>query len=244
MNVNETAEKVKTARQRNGLSQVELARKINVSQGTVSNWESGRGTPDEKQISLLESILGGELTSSEHIATSVDDQSAISAWLSRARQKAGLTYSELADKAGVSIPTIFNIEKGKSENPRPKTLKLLESALGEKLEDELRRELKESSQVEGLGEFSDFNPRDEKERPDEPGIYVLYDISERPIYVGKAKAISDRIKDHSSRNWFPIVHSAAYVRIDDERLRGQVEKILIKFLKKNAVLNQQHVDRD
>ena len=41
----------------------------------------------------------------------------------------------------------------------------------------------------------------------------------------------------------PIVQNAAYVGISNKALREQVEKVLIKFLKSNAVLNKQNVDR-
>jgi hypothetical protein len=41
----------------------------------------------------------------------------------------------------------------------------------------------------------------------------------------------------------PIVERAAYVRVDDETLRGQLEETLIKFLKSNAVINQNFVER-
>jgi hypothetical protein len=45
--------------------------------------------------------------------------------------------------------------------------------------------------------------------------------------------------------WFkqPIVDAAAFIPIEDEKLRKQVEKILIRFLKSNAVLNKQNVER-
>jgi hypothetical protein len=46
--------------------------------------------------------------------------------------------------------------------------------------------------------------------------------------------------------WFksPIVEKGAYVHIKDSKLRHQVEQILIKFLKSNAVLNKQSVERE
>jgi hypothetical protein len=39
------------------------------------------------------------------------------------------------------------------------------------------------------------------------------------------------------------VENAEYVRIEDETLRKQLEETLIKFLRRNAVLNKQLVDR-
>ncbi len=82
--------------------------------------------------------------------------------------------------------------------------------------------------------------------PEDAGVYVFYDISDRPIYVGQSKNIRARISgDHTTRFWFkaPIVQSGAYVKIDDEDLRKRIEAVLIRFLKSNAVLNKQHVDR-
>jgi hypothetical protein len=70
-------------------------------------------------------------------------------------------------------------------------------------------------------------------------------ISDRPIYVGQGQKISARLRDHREKFWFkqPIVQNAAFVGVADKVLREQIEKVLIKFLKSNAVLNQQNVVR-
>jgi hypothetical protein len=83
------------------------------------------------------------------------------------------------------------------------------------------------------------------EWPTGAGIYVLYDVSDRPIYVGQGLRISVRLRDHQEKFWYraPIVKYAAYASIDNKQLREQIERVLIKFLKSNAVLNQQNVDR-
>jgi len=93
--------------------------------------------------------------------------------------------------------------------------------------------------------MSDFDPHTEDEFPREPGIYVLYDISDRPIYVGKSGDIRARLRSHADKFWYrsPIVEKAAYVRVDDATLRDQLEETLIKFLKSNAVINQRLADR-
>jgi len=66
------------------------------------------------------------------------------------------------------------------------------------------------------------------------------------VYVGQASKIATRVRKHQDRFWFkyPIVSHGAYVQIDNETLRRQVEQVLIKFLKSNAVINKQSVDRD
>jgi len=64
--------------------------------------------------------------------------------------------------------------------------------------------------------------------------------------VGQSRDIRRRIRtDHLEKFWYrrPIVEKASYVRVADVRLRDQLERTLIKFLKSNAVLNKQQVDR-
>ena len=53
MNQYVTGEAIKTLREKNRMTQAELASKINVSDKTVSKWETGKGYPD---ITLLEPL--------------------------------------------------------------------------------------------------------------------------------------------------------------------------------------------
>lgn len=235
---------IRMRRASNGLSQKELADKMRVSQSLVSQWEGGRQKPSRDQIEKLDGILGG--VSTDDAAITDDGLSPVGAWLSKARLKKGLTANELAKKARVSPATIYNLESGRAENPHQETIKALEGALGEPLDLESEREVKASGEIKGLGEFVDFDPYDETHLPNKAGVYVLYDISQRPIYVGQGGSIARRIEDHHEKFWFkrPIVENGAYVEISEKRLREQVETILIKFLKKNAVINQKKVDRE
>lgn len=99
--------------------------------------------------------------------------------------------------------------------------------------------------IPGVGTLEDFNPHNIDERPLCSGIYVFYDISDRPIYIGESKNIRSRIKQHEEKFWFkpPLVEYAAYINIKDDKLRKGIEQILINFLRSNAVLNKQHVSR-
>ena len=122
-------------------------------------------------------------------------------------------------------------------------------ALGHSDKDSVVREMidetERSNEIPGLGSFEEFSPYEKGEIPDCAGDYVLYDVADRPIYVGKSRRISDRIKYHQDRFWFkePTVEKAAYIEVPDDDLRGKLEKILIKFLKSNAVLNKHHAGR-
>jgi transcriptional regulator with XRE-family HTH domain len=230
-------EKIKTGRIKSGISQQVLAGKLDVSQPLVSQWELGKAKPDKAQIEALESILGG-ITKEEDSP----DQSLppISIWLAGALSRKNMTAHELSKLAGISAPTVYNLLNGGAQNPQPRTLKKLEAALNEKFEREDR-----AIDDQGIGELVDFNPHDKADHPGKPGVYVFYDISGRPIYVGKATNISDRVDDHKDKFWFkqPIVETAAYIEIADKRLRDQVETVLIQFLKKNAVINKNKTDR-
>ena len=242
---NNIGEAIRNARKKNALSQTELAEKMNVAQGTISNWEVGKGEPDSSAKQKLKSILGANLFTGEMSGLS-DETSVLAAWLSKARQEAGMTIAQVAEKSGLSLPSIYNIEGGRAQNPRRRTIELLEKALGKKFGAEFEEEVRKASTVEGIGEFQDFDPHDEEGWPEEPGVYVFYDISDRPVYVGMAGDISDRIKGHEDRFWFkrPIVETASYIPVADKTLRKQIETILIKFLKSNAIINKQGVERD
>lgn len=168
-------------------------------------------------------------------------------WLYETRTKKNMSATELAEKSGVSFVQIYNLEAGRSQNPQDKTRQKLVTALGENLPQKVVTATEDAAKVENVGEFIDFDPHDESDLPGEPGVYVFYDISDRPIYVGQSQDIRNRIRnDHDSRFWFraPVVQAASYVKIEDEVLRTKIEKVLIKFLKSNAVINKQHVERN
>jgi transcriptional regulator with XRE-family HTH domain len=168
-------------------------------------------------------------------------------WLYEARKQKPMSIPELADSSGVSIPQIYNIESGRSQNPQDKTRKKLTDALGNQPTAQVVADTESSATVQDVGEFVDFDPHDETDLPEVAGVYVFYDISERPIYVGQSQNIRDRIMhDHVTRFWYkaPVVQNAAYVKIDDEVLRKKIEKVMIRFMKSNAVINKQYVERD
>ena len=48
---------ISTARKRKGLSQVELAKRLNVTQGTVGSWEIGTSFPRPKSMVKLCELL-------------------------------------------------------------------------------------------------------------------------------------------------------------------------------------------
>lgn len=169
-------------------------------------------------------------------------------WLSKARGEKGWSRLKLAQESGVSQPQIFNLEKGTSRNPQESTRKKLEKALGSKAPSGVTDEAAKEQEVLGLGSLTDFDPYDDESLPTCPGVYVFYDITDRPVYVGMAskRPIRNRVREHHEKFWFkrPVVDRASYIRIDDPKLCTQVEQVLIRFLKSNALLNKQHVEKE
>ena len=173
------------------------------------------------------------------------ESSPLAVWLIEARKAKGWSSNQLGDRSGISAAAINKIEAGLTRNVRKATRSKLESALAVKIPGETADEIAMEADVPGLGKLEDFDPHSPDERPKGPGVYVLYDISERPIYVGEAQNVGARIQQHVEKFWFksPIVESASWIKIADSKLRRQIEQLMIRFLKRNAVINKQHVER-
>ena len=236
---------LREVRESKRMTQAALGKAVGVSQTMVSTWERSTGRPDDEWIALLDQALDTRFgaTAEEHEASA--ETGAFGQWLRRTRIDRALSVSDLSQVSGVSLPSIYNIETGKTPNPRQQTRARLEKALGETTPTSVTAVVQEQSSIVGLGALTDFDPHDDTDLPTDPGVYVFYDISQRPIYVGQSDNIRRRVRDHSDKFWFksPIVETASYVAIPDNDLRKKIEQILIKFLKSNAVINQRHVER-
>ena len=165
------------------------------------------------------------------------------------REKGAISVSQLAQVARISAQAIYFIESGRTQNPSAKTQNLIIEGLKSLLPSnsdvnpEVSVELNRTdNEISDLEEFDPYSP---DVHPEEPGIYIFYDISDRPVYVGQSSNIKMRIRDHEQKFWFkkPIVETASFVSIRNENIRKSFEKVLIKFLKSNAVINKGHVDR-
>jgi transcriptional regulator with XRE-family HTH domain len=230
------------------LSQTELAKKVGVAQPTISTWEIGTSRPDKQAIDKLEKILGplvGAKKAADGSMESSPATGAFGAWLRKERTSAGKSAPELAAASGLSLVTIYNIESGRSLNPQAETRHRLEKALKTKIPTDVQEEAEDEQSVPGVGTLQDFDPHKSDQLPKVPGVYVFYDVSDRPVYIGKAENIASRVKNHEEKKWFvrPIVENGSYVKIEDPKLRHSVEQVLIKFLKSNAIINKQSVDR-
>lgn len=248
--VSRSAGSLRRARLHNGLTQAQIAEKIGVSQAMISNWESGRAKITGEWFAEIERVLGeldGKNLNDEDTAVAESAEGIFGQWLRRTRERKGLTAAELSHSSGVSMVQIYNIEAGRSLNPRTGTREKLASALKEEVPAEIESEVAEEQNIVGLGSLADFDPHDPSDSPAEPGVYVFYDVSDRPIYVGKSSNIQARVHKHKEDKWWfraPIVSRASYIKVADGNLRHQLEQVLIKFMKSNAVINRQSVERD
>jgi transcriptional regulator with XRE-family HTH domain len=239
-----TPEQIRARRTALGLSQEALGKQIGVTQGTISNWESGKVSPSSEQAGALAGVIGP--ASQERSERATDQETRYGDWLAQTRVEKGLSRAVLAAMSGISAQQISNIETEVTANPRASTRKKLENALNAHPPQELVEAVEEAAQIQDVGQFMDFDPHDENDFPSEPGVYVFYDISDRPIYVGESGDIRRRIRtDHFDKFWYrsPIVEKASFVRVEDQKLRRQLESTLIKFLKSNAVINKNLVER-
>jgi transcriptional regulator with XRE-family HTH domain len=227
------------------LTQQEVAEQVGVKQPAISIWELGKATPTPEQLEALEDALGPLTESDDDDGGEREGASGpFGAWLKRAREAKRLSVRALARKAGVTPAAIYNLEAGRNANPQEAIRKALEAALG-KVPDEVLEEAEREQKVEGLGALTDFDPHAASALPMCAGVYVLYDIARRPTYVGQGQVIKKRIVAHEQKFWFkrPVVETAAYITIDDAKLRVQIEQILIRFLKDHLLINKQGVQR-
>jgi hypothetical protein len=104
----------------------------------------------------------------------------------------------------------------------------------------------EAAALPGLT-WVDFTPSDLETVPQAGGVYVFYDTTDRPVYVGQSKNnVRARVKDHQTRFWFkdPLVVRGAFLAIPDPDLCLKIETILIKFMGKHALFNVKGAVKD
>lgn len=236
------------ARLAKGWTQATLAQRVGVSQATVANWENGHADPYNYQKELTKALGPLPFDPSDFDADEVPalDSSSLEFgdWVRTEREKKDWSRAELAARAKVSVPTIHNIEGGKSLNPQKLTRDRISEALGTVIPAAIVTNTEQEQAIEGLGSLVDFDPHDKDNWPQCSGIYILYDVSERPVYIGRSKNIYQRLSGHTDKFWFkaPIVQNGAYIEVVEPTLLHQLEQVLIKALKSNAIINRQSVE--
>ncbi len=85
-----------------------------------------------------------------------------------------------------------------------------------------------------------FNPHEEEQFPDDPGIYLFWSRKWRSQYVGQSIDVGGRIPDHGDKHWYrsPTVAYGHFIYIPDQRMRDDLEMYLIRVL--NPEYNEKH----
>ena len=238
-------ERIREALKEKGYTQKELARLLKVEPPTVSNWIRNNHVP-EKRIEKLEELLGPLRTIG------------VGQRLRELREEAGLSKSDLGEKANLSFAAIDKIERGETTNPQEGTITKLNKVLPDFRPDDGKSDHEEdchdgndgngndgNQTAEIVGDLEEFIPNDENDRKRlldrKRGVYVLLDRNGNAVYVGKSdRSIGDRVRDHSSRKWYndDTIRSAKYIIIDDKNICGKIESILIQLLRPQ--INKQH----
>ncbi|WEK38934.1 MAG: hypothetical protein P0Y50_10275 [Candidatus Brevundimonas colombiensis] len=176
-----------------------------------------------------------------------EDELGFGQWLSSQMEEQEVSIARLAEMSGISYVGIWNIVEGNTKSPRDETRKRLAAALKAKIPKKIEETSENLNNAIPGYDWADFTPSDLETIPVEPGIYVFYDITDRPVYVGKSHSnVRLRIKDHATRFWFkePLVVRGAFLHVPDRDACSKIEMILIKFLGKHALLNQKGAVRD
>ena len=175
------------------------------------------------------------------------DELSFGDWLRQQMAEKDVSITRLSELSGLTYPGIWNIVEGNTRSPRDETRKRLAKALEARIPKAVEEATEaESNEIPGY-EWTTFTPSDLNTIPDQAGVYVFYDITDRPVYVGKSNSsVRGRIKDHSTRFWFksPLVVTGGFIPVPEKAMCDTIESILIKFLRKHALLNEKGKRRD
>lgn len=98
---------LRKARLADGLTQAGVAEKVGVTQPTIYNWESGKTEPTDKQKGRLRDIFASLEGPGKDDEIQPVGLPPFAQWVSQSRKEKGFSVKEVAQKAGLSIPAIY-----------------------------------------------------------------------------------------------------------------------------------------
>ena len=111
-----SAEALRAARLRAGLSRVEVAQRVGVSEATVKGWENGTRAPKATSHAALAKALGVGFEALEKPGPADAED------LRRLRESLGLTQAEAARRMGIDASALKRVEAGAELPPDPKAM--------------------------------------------------------------------------------------------------------------------------
>lgn len=230
---------------RSGLTQAALAERFGVSQAAISTWENGTSQPVGDQKRDVVAWVNKSKDADSDDDNDEQERSAFGDWLYNERQRRGWSREELSEKADITAQAIYLIETGRVRSPWKQTRERLASALGkaESPPEDVLDELEKEEQISGGGQLNDFSPWDDKTIPESPCVYVYYDRTDRPIYIGQTSNLRRRNVQHQENDkWFfrRLVERGAFIELKNKAERDRTEQLLIHFLGRNTIFNKQH----
>ncbi len=147
--------------------------------------------------------------------------------LPRLRKRARISTAHLARLAGCSEEAIVRYESGV---PLPKKST-------DQIREALRPRISPASTPQkkqpGIGKFARVDPESWQDLPTTPGVLILFDLSERPIYVGESTNLRDLVRAGRKLQWFsyPLVTKIGYSEVEDDNLRHQALDLLQRTCK-------------
>jgi transcriptional regulator with XRE-family HTH domain len=125
------------------------------------------------------------MSEDEEVDQNFEGEGSFGKWLRSEMAKQDTSIQDLADKTGLTYVGIWNIVRGNTKWPREATREKISRALNSQVPSEVETEITNQSSVSGYI-WTDFSPYDLQTIPELGGIYVFYDITDRPVYVGNS----------------------------------------------------------
>ncbi len=119
-------EKIKAARISANMTQAELAEKLGVAYQNIGQLESGKRKPKLETIQKIADALG---VSVSYLSGIENDTSLISYLIKDARERAGMTMEDLAQKSGIPVSLLEDYERG-SKKPGIEELTKISHSIG------------------------------------------------------------------------------------------------------------------
>jgi transcriptional regulator with XRE-family HTH domain len=102
-------ERLRELRKKAGYSQQQMARKLHLTQGAISQWENGITVPAADQLSTLADVF--EITVDELLGRSAEQPEEDEAWAIRERLRRDPAYRLLFDAADNASPEHLRAKK-------------------------------------------------------------------------------------------------------------------------------------